>query len=971
MGADAVFISYSHDSAEHSERVLAFSNKLRDLAVDAELDQYHTRPPQGWPLWCEEQLRPGNSKFVPLICTETYRNRVENRVPADEGRGVYWEGGIVYTYIYKAKANERFLPVLFGDESEESVPVPLQSHGKFRLRAFDLSDPGFEALYRELTLQPAVIKPPLGAKVLLGTKSPAATLVAAPLPEKPALTTFAPAAPPRVDISRVGRYAPAELIGREAETKLIEEAWVKAAAGEAHPKVLTFVALGGEGKTALVAKWAIGQSDKDWPGSEAAFAWSFYSQGTSDQQTASSDLFLAEALKFFGAPAVEGVESAHDKGRRLAKWIGEKRAVLILDGLEPLQYAPTSPTPGELKDEGLRALLKGLAQRNQSLCLVTTRYRIKDLEGYSATAPQRDLAPLSMEAGAKLLDRLGVRGTHEERETLTEDVKGHALTLNLIGSYLRDAYGGDIRQRDRIRLAEADAEEQGGHAFRAMDAYVRWFETEGDKGARALAMLRLMGLFDRPADGGCLHALWNVPAIEGLTEPLVALSEQQRNMTLTRLADAKLVTVNRDAGGALVSLDAHPLLREYFARDLRDTRPEAWRAAHKRIYDHLITTTKDKPEPTLDDLQPLYQAVAHGCHAGMQQIACDSVFVARIRRGDEAHSWKKLGAFGTDIGAIACFFDPPWRRVSPNLAASDRGWLLNEAAFCLRALGRLAEALKPMRAGLEMYVEQAGWKEAAIVASNLSESELTLGEVDEAIRDGEIAVAYADRSGDAFWRMGTRTTLADALHQAGRRPEAEARFVEAEAIQAERQPQYPLLYSLWGFRYCDLLLGDAARAAWRLLAVTGNAPSATLQLAPGACDDVAERARQTLAWATLQNWPFDIGLDHLTLVHASLYRAILRAEPPASEHGKDALDFLRRAGVQDYLARSLLTRALFRVTTGDFGGAREDLDEAFEIAERGPMRLLLADIHLHRARLRAHGEPAGKIPLGVAARRSR
>ena len=31
--------------------------------------------------------------------------------------------------------------------------------------------------------------------------------------------------------------------------------------------------------------------------------------------------------------------------------------------------------------------------------------------------------------------------------------------------------------------------------------------------------------------------------------------------------------------------------------------------------------------------------------------------------------------------------------------------------------------------------------------------------------------------------------------------------------------------------------------------------------------------------------------------------------------------------------------------------AQEDLKEAWEIAERGPMKLFLADIHLHRARL--------------------
>ena len=53
------------------------------------------------------------------------------------------------------------------------------------------------------------------------------------------------------------------------------------------------------------------------------------------------------------------------------------------------------------------------------------------------------------------------------------------------------------------------------------------------------------------------------------------------------------------------------------------------------------------------------------------------------------------------------------------------------------------------------------------------------------------------------------------MHQAGRQPEAEALFAEAEAMQAEWQAQYPLLYSLQGFRYCDLRLGGAERAAWR------------------------------------------------------------------------------------------------------------------------------------------------------------
>jgi hypothetical protein len=118
-----VFISYSHDSPEHSERVLALSNRLRALGVDVELDRYHARPPQGWPHWCEEQLRPEASSFVLVICTPSYRARVEKQVGADEGRGVYWEGAILYNYLYNTKGNSRFIPVLLGRRAGKGDPA--------------------------------------------------------------------------------------------------------------------------------------------------------------------------------------------------------------------------------------------------------------------------------------------------------------------------------------------------------------------------------------------------------------------------------------------------------------------------------------------------------------------------------------------------------------------------------------------------------------------------------------------------------------------------------------------------------------------------------------------------------------------------------------------------------------------------------------------------------------------------------
>lgn len=110
----------------------------------------------------------------------------------------------------------------------------------------------------------------------------------------PAMSSFAF----RADISRIDRYAPEQLIGREAEMKLLSDAW-----SNPSTHVLTLVAMGGEGKTSLVARWAADLASRHWPDCEAAFAWSFYSQGSHDNNTASADLFLKEALTFSVIPA--------------------------------------------------------------------------------------------------------------------------------------------------------------------------------------------------------------------------------------------------------------------------------------------------------------------------------------------------------------------------------------------------------------------------------------------------------------------------------------------------------------------------------------------------------------------------------------------------------------------------------------------------------------------------------------------
>jgi tetratricopeptide (TPR) repeat protein len=749
----------------------------------------------------------------------------------------------------------------------------------------------------------------------------------------------------KLDLGRLPIPGP-HFVGRDAELARLDAAWE-----DPHIHVLTLVAFGGVGKSALVARWMDRMAATDWRGAARVLDWSFYSQGMENRVT-SAEPFIDHALRFFGDPDPKA-GSPHDRGARLAYLIRKERSLLVLDGIEPLQYPPGRPEiEGRLKDPGLTALLKGLAAGNPGLCVVTTRERIADLAGHPSTAPQIPLEELEPGAAVALLKQLGVDGRENELAAAAQEFQHHALTLTLLGNFLRRAHGGDVRKRREIDLHRAD-EKQGGHASRVIAAYARWLG-EGPE----LAILRLLGLFDRPADADALMALRAAPPIPGLTEPLVDLSEEDWHLTIATLRDHSLLAPADPREPE--TLDTHPLVRACFAEELERHLPAVWEEGNERLYEHLCQEAPVFPN-TLEAMQPLYTAVVHGCRAGLQRHALAEVFWMRIRRENEVFSLRKLGAFGSELTALAGFFDHPWSQPSASLTTADQAFVLGEAAFVLRALGRLAEAAKPMETSLEARVAQENWKQAATIASNLSELTLALGDVSRAVAFGAQSVELADRSGDAARQMINRTTWADALHQRGRWEESAAVFREAEAMQAELEPKNPQLYALRGFQYCDLLLSQVepeAGAGLDGLAALRALAWRTRKRFRQACRNVLERAKQTLEWMTAQNWPLHIAMDHLTLGRSHLGLALTTPREDraarlvqAAEQLDRAVDGLRWAAQELYLPRSLLARATLRRFQSDFTGAAADLTEALEIAERGPMRLHECDAHLEWARL--------------------
>jgi AAA domain len=151
----------------------------------------------------------------------------------------------------------------------------------------------------------------------------------------------ATAPPVPVDISGLPETFYERLVGRDAELARLDEVW-----GDESTNILSLVAEGGAGKSALVNEWLTRLQAETYRGADCVLGWSFFSQGSKERATA-ADEFLNWALAKLGVKLE--TTSASAKGEAIAEALIERRALLVLDGVEPLQHGP-GPQAGQLRD---------------------------------------------------------------------------------------------------------------------------------------------------------------------------------------------------------------------------------------------------------------------------------------------------------------------------------------------------------------------------------------------------------------------------------------------------------------------------------------------------------------------------------------------------------------------------------------------------------------------------------------------
>ena len=214
-------------------------------------------------------------------------------------------------------------------------------------------------------------------------------------------------------------------------------------------RVWALVAAGGTGKTAVVERVVATMA----PSAANVLVWSFY-------ERPDADAFLRECNQFFLG---EEEGSAGGMLERLLRGLRDGRPhLIVLDGLERVQEeAGVGRVRGELTDHTLKLLLRALVGgQGRTRALVTSRFPLVDLEDWSSHG-YRDtrLDDLSPEAAVSVLRGWGVLGTEMALAQAAAQVGHHALSVAVVGSYLRSFAGGRIEAAAEFDLDAVTGED--------------------------------------------------------------------------------------------------------------------------------------------------------------------------------------------------------------------------------------------------------------------------------------------------------------------------------------------------------------------------------------------------------------------------------------------------------------------------------------------------------------------------------
>lgn len=678
--------------------------------------------------------------------------------------------------------------------------------------------------------------------------------------------------------------------GRKQEREMLTD-WLKK---EPHP-MLSVIAIGGMGKTALAWYWLM----EDIVGSDEQpkkiLWWSFYDRESSFER------FLKKAIEYFSDDGVDWnkLASTRDRMDFLYKVLSENRYLLMLDGVERVlraYYNLGSPYQGDEIKEDERGDFRSCIEPNcgmffqwlasgypRTKTLLTSRLYPKELDDLEGCL-QKDLKRMDKEDAVEFFHRRGVKGTRAEIEIACESVGYHPLYLRLLsGMVVRDTKNpGDIKEWMKYEIIPELKGKEGHNilefSYNSLDKKKQEFISK-------------LSAFRNPMD-------WDAIVIFNEFG-----GEEKLNKVLLELVDRGLLLRDKKSN----KFDLHPLVRKYCYDRLGDKE-----GVHAELKDYFAVIPEPEKIELIDDLAPVIELYHHTVMAGKYDEA-RKLFENRFVR-----PLYRFGANQTIIELLRALF-PDGECKPPRLKdEGDQAWTLNGLAISYAYSGQYRRAMPLFETANEIAEKRGDTKNVAIGLANLAYmAQIPIGALDAAESNLRHSIEICrEIKQEVQETMGRNSELGRLLAYRGKLKESENELTIALDIFAKLN-KVQAQGVIWAYRsLCALLMSSA--------------------------EEAIERARKARELADVKKFEIDIIRAEWLLGAAHLIKGNL---PEAEKHLNEALLRDRKINLVEFEPAILVELAKLRFKHNCKPEAFKLAEEALQIADRCEYRLKQADIH--------------------------
>ena len=722
-----------------------------------------------------------------------------------------------------------------------------------------------------------------------------------------AIRTFAPEPPSKIE-RPIASFPPSlhnqtppepNFVGREKMLETITD-WYN----NPEVRVGALIGWGGVGKSAIMRYWYDTlESNAIKP--EGIFWWGFYRNAYLEQ-------FLNALLRYVSQGQIEPetIKSTWEKTDRVKEYIHHGSYLIILDGLEQMQKSTAGDEFGKMIHRECTELLHYFADVSKGLCLITTRYPLKDLEEWHERSYKNlPLIDLSIPDSLLMLRRRGIKGSEKDMTEVIKRYKGHALSLTSVAGYLNRYYDGDIKQAPDVEFVLGDKDR-----FKDVKKLLRKYAEKMSESERIFLYIFSLFRQEITEDDFVIVFRHRVKGTE-FNKALVKMSKLDFRDLVNGLVDWRLISYDNTKK----TYTTHPLIKGYFESTFDEANKKL---CHKHLYQYYGLYAPELPE-TLEEMQPLFEQVYHGCAAGLYDEVCGDVFREKIQRREVGFLIHKLGAWETILFLLKTFF--PEGDLSGFPLVSKKGnqsWLLNEAGLALLCTGRPKDAEDLFFTTLQMVIEEKEWVNASWDYRNLADLQFRIGEIESGLESAKKAFAAAGKAMSDFNIWTSKAYLAWIHYFLGKSKEAEVEFREADELSINNEGNR--LRTFDGVHYSDFLISMKR------------------------IDEAFELTKQNLTICKSANW-----IAHISSCHRCLgaIERIKGNHKEAEDHLQTALELARKVGMPFLEIEVLL----------EFGRLHLDMKRHEKAIESGNAVLKLCE----RTRFKLY-EPEAEVVLGKA-----